>query len=218
MIKIVLASFLIFFVSGCSFEKKINSWEKRSSSNLKMYTDAYLSSQDLVAKNSLDRAIKNAKQSDDLSSLAKVYLSECALNIAVGIDDKCSKYTNLEDVVESKRLDAYYSMIQKSIVEKQLEYLPSHYEGFASSFLQRDYQGAAKELFLIEQTSSTLICAALIKDELNATQREQLLKRASLYGYKKAIIFWLDESSKKTNDIEEKQKLQKKIAILTSQE
>ncbi|MEA1982920.1 MAG: hypothetical protein U9N39_05185 [Campylobacterota bacterium] len=218
MIKIALLISTVFLFSSCSFGKKPNAWESRSSNNVKIYTDAYLSSNDLIARSSLSKAIKNAKQSDDLSSLATIYLGECALNISVGIENECSKYANLQDLVQSDSLDAYYSLIRKKIVKKQLVYLPKHYRAFATSYLKKDYKKAIEELLAIEQTSSALVCAALIKDELNRSSREAVMKRASVYGYKRAIIFWLKEMQMHSKSSTEISKIERKVAILTSKE
>ena len=50
----------------------------------------------------------------------------------------------------------------------------------------------------------------------HAQQREKLLKLASYHGYKKAVLFWLEESVKHTNDKSKKEFYKEKIEVISS--
>lgn len=216
MKKVVLIALIVALMSACSFSKKPNSWEHKSRINLSTYTEAFLSAKELLAKSALKSAKEGAKQSADLSSLAKVYLGECALNIAVGVDDSCLEYKEIETLIDNRELDAYYKLLTKKIKKEQIDDLPQQYREFASLYINQDYTQAAEKLLAIKQTSSSLICASLMKEQLNATYREKLIERASYYGYKKAVLFWLAQKIKYTTDPLEVQKIEKTIAILRS--
>ena len=210
-------SFLVFFIS-CSFVKKPNEWERKSSMSFASYVDAFLSADDYIAQNSLNRAIKHAKQSSDLDSLAKIYLGECALKSAVGIQTACEKYLSLRELLDSKELEAYYAFLEGTILSEQLTYLPRQYKPFAMSYGAGEYEVAKKRLFEIENAASFFIAAQMMREYLDAKDREKILNRASENGYKKAILFWLDESKKRSSIKSEIDQIEKKISILNSQE
>ncbi len=84
-----------------------------------------------IAKDDLQRAIKYAKQSADLRQLSRIYLGECALNISVGLKDECTKYQELELLVNSIELKAYFMMLQSKLKKEQIKNLPEQYRIFS---------------------------------------------------------------------------------------
>jgi hypothetical protein len=86
--KILLFIFLLQF-NGCSFKTPQNKWQFKSVNAFSAYTKNFLSAKDTLAKDDLKRAVNHAKQSANLSQLARIYLGECALNISVGLKDNC---------------------------------------------------------------------------------------------------------------------------------
>ena len=62
--------------------------------------------------------------------------------------------------------------------------------------------------------TSRLLAASLIKENITAHTRDEIIETASYYGYIKAVIFWLNEAKNATNDENEKKILSKKIDIL----
>jgi len=213
MIKYLLFISILLFTS-CSFKTPPNLWQHKSANAFHSYTQDFLSKNDNMATNDLQRAIKHAKQSADLTQLARVYLGKCALNISVGVEDSCQEYLNIADVVQSDRLDAYYSFITKSIVDKQIDFLPQYYQEYIKNIKKKDFIEANKNILSMPKITSTLLCAVLIKENLEQDSRAKITKLASFYGYKKAVLFWLNEQKKYTQDRKEKEYLEKKISIL----
>ena len=68
----------------------------------------------------------------------------------------------------------------------------------------------------MEKTSSKLLASALIKDKLDTTFEEKMVKIGSFHGYKKVVLFWLREMQKNTKDKQKKKLIDKRITILTS--
>ena len=163
----------------------------------------------------LKRAIKHAKKSADLTQLSKIYLSECALNISVGERNGCDSYEEISQMQASQTLNAYYAFINLRIEKEDIKLLPPHYQGFASHLASKEYAKAEKALLKIEKTTSLLLCSSLIKNTLETKTKEKILQKASYSGYKKAVLFWLDEILKSTQNPQEIQKIKKKISILT---
>ena len=217
MIKILFALLTIFFIDACSFKTAPNEWQIKSTNAFNSYSQNFLKANNLLAKNDLKRAIEHAKQSADLTQLGKIYLGKCALNISAGIKDECSEFKNISSLLHDKMLEAYYSFITLSIKPEQIEQLPKRYRTFANFLIEKKFIEANKELFEIEEISSSLLCASLIKEHLEPTSRKKILKLSSFYGYKKVVLFWLNESKKYEKDKREKQKIETKISILSSE-
>lgn len=214
MIKVLLLLFLLLFFSSCSFKSPQNEWQKKSSNAFSSYTKNFLSNNSSLAENDLNRAIKHAKQSADLKQLAGVYLGECALNISVGIEDSCQKYLEISDVVKSKKLDSYYKFITHSISKGEIQYLPQNYQEYILNIQSSNFKEANKNILNMQRVTSTLLCAVLIEKNLESSSREKITKLVSFYGYKKAVLFWLNEQKKYEIDKEKIRVIDKKISIL----
>ena len=188
--KIIL--FLALLFSACSFKTPINEWQHKSADTFHSYIKDFMSGEESLARDDLRRAIKHAKKSADLTTLARVYLGKCALNISVGIEDKCEEYKSISHLVENEKLSNYYGIITKTSTLSAATILDSG------------------------KATSILLNGALTKEKLNDKQRAKLLKLASYHGYKKAVLFWLEESKKHTDDKTKKAYFQEKIEVIMS--
>ncbi|QSZ41518.1 hypothetical protein GJV85_05160 [Sulfurimonas aquatica] len=218
MIKVASLIFIITLFSACSFKKPKNEWQHSSTNSFSVYSENFLKDNNLIAQNSLKRSISYAKKSADLETLSKIYLGECALKISVGLEDKCQKYLNIKSLVKSVELDAYYNFLSLNVKEEEIRLLPEQYKEFAEYVVKNDFNKASEAILEIEKISSKLIAAALIKDKLTNVVREKVLYEASFYGYKKAVLFWLEELKRYTTDTDEILKIEKKLNILRTKE
>lgn len=187
---VIFIAALLF--SACSFKTPVNAWQHKSADAFHSYVKEFMSGEDNLAKDDLRRAIKHAKKSADLTSLARVYLGKCALNISVGIEDKCEEYKSISSLVDDEELSNYYAVITKT------------------STLNPD------TILDTTKATSILLNGALTKEELSDEQRAKLLKLASYHGYKKAVLFWLEESEKHTHDKSKKEFYKEKIEVISS--
>jgi hypothetical protein len=211
---ILLCSLIL--LSGCSFKTAPNQWQYKSANAFSSYTKNFLSDNQILADNDLSRAVQHAKKSADFTQLATIYLGECALNISLGIEDKCEKYKNIQELVNNEELNAYYAFITRSISHEDIKLLPQHYQVFALSFNKSDFKKANTELLRMEKETSRLLCASLLKNKIDKEVRTKIIQTASFYGYKKAVLFWLGELLKNTSDLGEVKNIERKIAILKS--
>ena len=216
MIKILLTSLVIISFVSCSLQTPKDEWQYKSANAFSSFTKNFLSDNEALAKNDLKRAIKQAKQSADITQLAKVYLGECALDISVGEESRCEKYKNISELLQNKKLDAYYDFLTHSYQDNTIKYLPQHYREFASHLKNSEYSKANQDIFEIKKESSALLAGALIKNNLDEKTRKHLIKMASFHGYKKVVLFWLDEELKTLKNEKSFQKVQKKITLLRS--
>lgn len=210
----IIILFLSILFQGCSFKSPLNQWEYNSSSSFSAYSKYFLIDEEELAKSDLERAIKYAKQSADFEQLARVYLGACALNISVEENDKCKDYIEIEEFVSSKELKAYFAMLVKKEQKEQISYLPKQYQLFAEYKSLKKYDLAFESIKSMEQSTSKFIAASLIKNHMNKSQIKFLIEKASFLGYKKIVLFWLDYYYKVEDNLDEKEKIDKKIKIL----
>jgi len=191
MKKYSLALFIAVMIFGCSFKTPPNEWKYKSADAFSSYVKNFMQGEDVLARNDLKRAVKHAKKSADLTPLARVYLGKCALNISVGIVDRCDEYKKISNVVEDEELFNYYGIVTKTSTQNPDDILDTN------------------------RATSILLNGALKKDELSSEERAKLLEVASFHGYKKAVFFWLEESKKHSEQEAQKEFFQQKIEALT---
>ncbi len=213
---IVYYIFIMIIFSGCSFKTPVNHSQYKASNAFSSYTNNFLSENDIMAKNDIKRAIKYAKTNADLNALARIYLGECALNISIGIDNSCAKYKNIEKLVEDSSLDAYYSLITLQLKREQLKYLPKRYKDVAFYIIDKKFDKAYDAIINLNNATSQMLLFSLIKENLDENKIEEIIKIASFNGYKRSIIFWLNELKNITKDTKLKNYIIKRILILNS--
>lgn len=216
MIKLFSYSIILFLFSACSFETAPNEWQHKSINAFDAYQKNFLSSNDSSAKNDLSRAIKHAKSSDDLTTLARIYLGECALNISVGVGDKCDDYSKISSLTEDKTLDSYFLFISSKSSDESIKLLPKHYQNFSHYLKEQDYKKANESLKGIEEPTSIFLCGAILDRHIDDESIEKIIKVASLYGYKKVILYWLNIKKDRTTDLIEKSRIAQKISVIGS--
>ena len=215
MIKFLIFFFLFLIFSGCSFKIPQNQWQFKSANAFSSYTKNFLSAKDNIAKNDLQRAIKHAKQSADLTQLSRIYLGKCALNISLGIEDSCQEYVAMSNLVDDKELKAYYALLTYNLTKEQIELLPDDYKDYAKFLLIKDFNGVKEEILTMNKVTSKLLATALIHKSIDNDFREKILHLVSFYGYKKVVLFYLNEIGKNTKDKRKRGKIEKKISILS---
>ncbi len=193
---------LLLFVS-CSAKNPPYEWRANSALAFASYTQSFLKDE-VIAQGELETAIQSAKSSANLEQLGSIYLGKCALNKAVGISDGCYEYQKIAHLINAPSLDAYYRLLTHRSIS--IEALPSHYRAFAQA-------KTFENLKAISKPTSRLIAASLIKERLTLAQKEEMVQLASQYGYKKAVIFWLQESLKNSTSTQ-KSIVKQKIELL----
>ncbi len=189
-------------------------WKTDTSNAFESYREYYLQGNSRLAATELKRAIKEAKRSADLEPLARIYLGECALHAAVLIDDQCNDYLRISAMLGTeKELEAYYLMLQKKMNAVDETMLPRQYRAFVKNIKINDFKTAFSNLKNMPESSSKLIAAALMKDQLDKNMLAYIVDQASFRGYKQSVIAWL-RFSKKTATKEDRILIDKKLNLL----
>ena len=196
--KYIVLLITVFFI-GCSFKNDSQGvWKKDTSNSFDSYKQYYLEGKTRLASVSLKRALVSAKSSADLRPLAKVYLGVCALHVAVLINDKCDEYVSLSDLLpKNDASHSYYNMIERNFTKVDVSKLPSQYHSFVKNIQKHKFRDAIKEAKKMESLSSMLVSLSLVKEYLNSDDLDFIIRKISLYGYKKAIVRWLKYSKNK---------------------
>lgn len=213
MIKSLLILFVLLF-SACSTEPAPNSWEYKSSSYFESYKKNFLSDNDILAEADLESAVSYAKQGTDVTQLASIYLGKCALNIAVGVDDTCKEYQDIEELVTCPKIKNYYKMIQKDFDNLDTAMLPSRYRAFIAAMQQKDINKANSIVQKMDDPVSKLLAISLLNDAVTKETLQQAMESSAFHGYKKGSIFILNKLEMKTNNLQEQELIRKKIELL----
>ncbi|QOP40276.1 hypothetical protein [Sulfurimonas marina] len=213
MIKAFLIVSLLLFTS-CSMEPAPNSWEYKSSAYFESYKKNFLYDKEILAESDLQSARSFAKRGGDVTQLASIELGKCALNIAVGIEDKCAEYQEMEELVTCPRIKNYNKMLQKEWDDIDLSMVPSKYKDFVEAMKKGDLSGADTTVQKIDDPVSKLLALALLGDEVSKETLNGSIEIMSFYGYKKGIVSLLKKLRDKIEDPQAKRLLIKKLELL----
>ncbi len=214
MIKVILLACTLIFLSACSTSTPKNDWQIQSVNAYESHQKHFLQNDDSLSNIDLKRAIKYAKQSSDLTTLATIQLSECALHVSVLEEDSCKEYLSLEPLVKDAKLHSYFLFLQNNYDANDIKNLPSKYQTFATYKLQKNYVAAQKEILASKDIVSKMIMSSLMKDSLHGSTIKSIIDEASFYGYKKSVISWMEFYRTKTTDFKEKNIIEEKLKIL----
>jgi hypothetical protein len=194
----------VLIISGCFDKNPKYVWKNYAISYYNSYSTQLLKNNITNARSSYKRAISNAKSSADLTTLKKIYLGSCALNIALFKDKRCNSYKAIRDIDFDQKLDDYYNMILAKKVH-DIKNLPKQYQKF---YLKKTPQSA----FEIEDIVSKAVALSLVRDKTTLQDINQIIKQLSDYGYTNAVLVWLEFA--KAKDKNNADYYQRKIDIL----
>jgi hypothetical protein len=204
--------FIIFIFAGCSTKAPINRWQYQSVSSYKSFESYYLQNYLDLASSELQNARSYASQSSDLTTLARIELSYCALRVAMLETFSCPKYDELKGIINSKELNAYESFLSKKLKKDEIKYLPKQYRELAHIQIKTNKQNINQNIASIKPLTSKMIAASLERENIDINIIDTIIKDASFHGYKYALIQWLEFKSQISNN----QKTDKILDILRS--
>jgi len=191
-------------------------WQYKAHNSYQSFERYYLEYKIDLAAIELDRAREYASQSADLSTLAQIELSVCALKVALLEPYSCPRFDHLEALVNVPALSAYNDFLQNTLSENEIDDLPEQYRDFAQARLKGKKREMLKEIESIEPLTSKMITASLIQEQLPPALRQEILQEISFHGYTYAAISWLTFEIDHTDDENKKKQLQQKLKIIYS--
>jgi len=206
---------LIFFITGCSTKRPDNAWQYDAAASAKYAERYFLEGRYLLSQGEFRRAEKNAKQSGNMTPLARLYLGKCALNRSVLLEDDCREYTDIAALSDENELKSYYALLSGTLSAGEINDVPDQYRIFAAAYLKGDKKSIRKALENITPLTSKMVAASLSQEYLDEQIIESIIAEASHLGYRRAVIAWMRHLLSITKDEKKRNILKHKIGILT---
>lgn len=215
MTKYLSIATVLFLLAGCAAPKHADAWRYQSAAATKAYGEHFLKDERVQVESNYSQAERTAKQSADLVPLARLYLSACALNIAVLVEDTCESFAQTRSVHDDAELAAYYAMLTGTMTETEVADLPNRYRSFARAYLSKKPEKIRNTVDGITPLRSRLVAASIARHYLTDQQLDVLISEASHLGYRRAVIAWMRYQKETTADAEKKLLLERKLELLT---
>ena len=213
--RMIVPLLIILFFAGCSTPQHEDAWRYQAASATEAYGEHFLKDERVQIQSNYSHAERSAKQSADLVPLARLYLSECALNRAVLVDDDCEKFAKTIPMQYDPELTAYYAMLKGTLTQKQVGNLPWRYRSFARAYLAKDAKEIRSTVAAMEPLRSRLVAASLVRDTLQEADIDSLIDAMSYLGYRRALLAWMAYLGDITPDMQKRRRLQQKQELLT---
>ena len=191
-------------------------WQYKTHNSYKSFEKYFLKYKLDLAAIELKRAREYASQSADLSTLAQIELSACALKVALLEPYTCERFDTLEVLANSEKLSAYKHFLQNRLSEEEVSDLPKQYRAFAQARLDEANGQMQVEVSKIAPLTSKMISASLMQDRLTLKTREEILNEISFHGYTYGTIAWLTFEIEHTEDAAQRRQLMQKLEIIYS--
>ncbi|HVO65906.1 MAG TPA: hypothetical protein VMT12_05410 [Syntrophales bacterium] len=216
-----IACLMIFSILliGCSSSKPVPEWTNASFNQLDNYKKSYLSGRDSIAEVYFNRAVDEVKSSGNLEILARVYLTKCAVQIAVlePFDDR--EYLRIDAASHVLQNTNFYYFLKGSFDKVDEKLLPQQYIGFLRAFRKGKAEDIANEISSIDDPLSRLITIGLLVQKNGDDERvlQIAIDAASYNGWKKALLVYLGRLQffyEKTKKLEKAANIKQQIDIL----
>lgn len=206
----------LVLLSACSAPRHQDQWRYDAADATLAYREHFLHDNALMRADAYRRALRASQQSADLLPMARLYLTRCALNKAVLIDDPCDAYADVSPLIDSAELDAYYAMLTGTLDTDRIEQLPEQYRPFARAVAAQDAAAVRTALRTLAPPTSRMIAASTVLDTLDEALVETIVHDASEHGYRRAVIAWMHHLLLITNDPKKKKRLEKKLELISA--
>ncbi len=211
---LILTFLLLIMISGCSTKRPDDAWRYNTATAYKYAEQYFLEGKNALAQSEYRRSESYAKQSADLTPLARLYLSKCALNRSVLLEDACDEYRSISEHSDDPSLPGYFALLSQDFRQKDISSFPPQYQPFAKAYLSKERHAIQKSIANIELLTSQMIAAAIAREYLDDATMETIIERASYFGYKRAVIAWMQQLIDTTDDAEKAARLKQKLSIL----
>ncbi|MEA3372607.1 MAG: hypothetical protein U9Q62_02835 [Campylobacterota bacterium] len=211
---LILTVVLLIMTAGCSTKRPDDAWRYNTATAYKYAEQYFLEDKTALAKSEYNQAESYAKQSADLTPLTRLYLSKCALNRSVLLEDACDEYQSIAHHSDDPSLSSYFALLNQNVRQEEISALPSQYRSFAKAYLAKNRHAIQKSIADIEPLTSQMIAASTARSYLDDMTIEMIIERASYFGYKRAVIAWMQQLIDTTDDDKKAALLKQKLSVL----
>jgi len=212
-----LFALLVLFACG---SKPIPDWTNEAFNQLAQYKKDALLGKGPVAELHFNKAVEEIKKTGNLEILAKVYLTKCAIQMAVleRIDDR--EYLRTDAVQSVAQNRSFHSFLKGDLNHVEENMLPAQYRRLFTTYRDRKLSGLQDEIVNMEDPVSKLIATGFLVQN-NACDEECLkiaIDTASRNGWKKALIVYLEKLQfyyDQRNDKEKATAIKNKLDLIT---
>lgn len=220
--------YALLMLSGCANTPPPASWQANTLSATETFTQAYLSGHQAMSQAALARARQELSQTGRGDLMARLELTQCALEVATLAPTTCPAYERLAiDAQNSEK--AYSAFLLGRWQDLRADDLPKQYRDFfaaASQVAQTSptansaQQGS--KLALIANPLSRLIAAGIlqIRGQLGEVDVQAAVDTASLQGWRRALLAWLGlqlKSAQAQGEQDKAAQIQRRIALVLQQ-
>ncbi len=188
----IIVAIMVCLLIGCS-SKTIPDWRRSGFNNLEKFKHSFLSGDDERANLYYEKAIIEIKKSGQLDTLAKAYLTKCAVSIAALEQRECSDFLQIRDLIQDNEIDNYFKLLSGNFESIDGQLLPKHYQAFFKAFTKRSIAAINDAVGEIQSPLSQIIAVGLsIKQGIfNETTIDLAVHVASDQGWKKILLRYL---------------------------
>lgn len=159
--KNVLMITVIMLLWACSSSQPIPQWKDTASRQLENYRVSFLTGEEDDTEPHLAKAKKAISSSNDLNTLAMLYLTKYALHVAALEDFDDNEFIKIDKLQPNDVHRAYYNFLKGHFAVIDADSLPSQYGKFLLTMVNHDYLAANHAIASIEDPLSRLIACGL---------------------------------------------------------
>ncbi len=202
----------IVIFTSCGSGKIDYAWQGEAKGYLDKYQEMMFQGDTFQAAYYLQDAIKQAQKDTSLKTLATVFLTQCAMEKAMGKETQCHAYSDLEKVYNKPQLHAYKTMLLGHHVKNPK--LLGKYQGFYEALQKKAV--TLSDISSLDTIYAQAIAAKLAFESGLHTKKMMnfMINQASKENLHGLMLLWLT-IAKNASEGEEKKVLEHKIRLLS---
>lgn len=185
----LLGTTALLFVS-CSSGKVPYAWKGQTKSYLAKYQEMMLKGDGFQAKYYFNDAVKEAKNDASLKTLAVVYLSKCAMQIAMSQKTACQEYQQIKSLLSDSVYENYAKLLlqDESVAINELHKYRSLYEAIGNKEVELSDIVSLDTVYAQALGSMLVFNHGLMNEEIVY----YMIDKASSENMRGLMLVWLD--------------------------
>jgi len=218
MKRILSISACLFVFVGCA-SQSVPDWKNIGFNQLENYKKNYLTGKDFIAETNFRKATEEIKNSGDLDTLAKAYLTKFGIQTALLETFRDDEYLDIEEILPNPDYLNFFNFLRGIITYVDGGRLPSRYRGAFGAIQAKNLTELEKQINGIDDPLSRLIATgvAVKQNCYNESILKAAVETASANGWRKALLVYLTQLQslyEKDKSVEKADKIRKTILLL----